>query len=112
MSLLISRSATSGGLHFEQRGRIVSIMGRVAGIGDIGGGTRTWFNIPSTIGAPLHTIGGTFLYDTTDSKGKALEKVYGIVWKCDGGTRTVTALSSSVGADQDINICITYITSQ
>jgi hypothetical protein len=111
MSLLINKSETSGGLHFEQRGRVVSIMGYINGPGN-SNNELSWFNIPNSIGAPLHTIGGTFLTDTTNSKSDALDNTYGIVWKCDGGTRTVKATSSSVDRQYPVYVCITYITSQ
>ena len=111
MSLLINKSATSGGLHFEQRGRVVSIMGYINGPGN-SNNELSWFNIPNSIGAPLHTIGGTFLTDTTNSKSDALDNTYGIVWKCDGGTRTIKSISSTVDRQYSVYICITYITSQ
>lgn len=111
MSLLINTSDHSGDLYFEQRGRVVSIMGRVNGPGN-SNNELSWFNIPNSIGAPLHTIGGTFLTDTTNSKSDALDNTYGIVWKCDGGTRTVKATSSSVDRQYPVYVCITYITSQ
>lgn len=107
LTLLKNVTSNVGNLTFCQRGQIVSIMGKTP---RPSGDNSTWFSIPNDIGAPKSSIGGTFLSDTTTNKGSALDNVYGVVWKCEANTRTITTISANKDDTIEYYVCITYIT--